>query len=179
MSKSSRKLKILNERRLALKENLAAFEHERDRLKRRLNIILDHIDAAENELGAIDVQLTDLAINENFDVKLHIVHGEHDTNNPKLMVEINLENHPPIFKLLSQYDLAIFSESDNPTDKLLLKSRLIEIVEDWLSCDRSITKLFSDGDEKLDNALENYVNDSSFERKIRRAAAFFPIIPQD
>ncbi len=58
MSKSSLKLKILNERRLAFKENLAAFEHERDRLKRRLNIILDHIDAAENELGAIDIQLT-------------------------------------------------------------------------------------------------------------------------
>jgi hypothetical protein len=52
-------------------------------------------------------------------------------------------------------------------------------VEDWLSSDRSITKLFSDGDEKLDNALENYVNDSAFERKIRRAAAFFPIIHQD
>lgn len=179
MGKNSRELEILNERRLALKENLEAFEHERNRLKRRLNIILDHIDAAENELGAIDVQLTDLAINENFEVKLHIVHGEHDTNNPKLMVEINLENHPPIFKLLSLYDLAIFSESNNPTDKLLLKSRLIEIVEDWLSRDRSITKLFSDCDEKLDNALENYISDSAFERKIRRAAAFFPIIPQD
>lgn len=179
MGKNSGELEILNERRLALKANLEAFEHERDRLKRRLNIILDHIDAAENELGAIDVHLTALANIENFDVKLHIVHGEHDTNNPKLMVEINLENHPPIFKLLSQYDLAIFSQSDNPTDKLLLKSRLIEIVEDWLSSDGSITKLFSDGDEKLDSALENYVNDSSFERKIRRAAAFFPIIPQD
>ena len=65
MSKTSLKLKILNERRLALKENLEAFEHERDRLKRRLNIILDHIDAAENELGAIDVHLTALANNEN------------------------------------------------------------------------------------------------------------------
>ncbi|GEM_PF-5532193 len=179
MAKNSRELEILNERRLALQENLEAFIHERNRLKRRLNIIVDHIDAAENEISAIDTQLKRLVKKENFDVKLHIVHGEHDTNNPKLMVEINLENHPPIFKLLSQYDLAIFSESDNPTDKLLLKSRLIEIVEDWLSSDRSITKLFSDGDEKLNNALENYINDSAFERKIRRAAAFFPIIPQD
>lgn len=179
MAKNSRELEILNERRLALQENLEAFIHERNRLKRRLNIMVDHIDAAENEISAIDTQLKRLVKKENFDVKLHIVHGEHDTNNPKLMVEINLENHPPIFKLLSQYDLAIFSESDNPTDKLLLKSRLIEIVEDWLSSDRSITKLFSDGDEKLDNALENYMEDSAFERKIRRAAAFFPIIPQD
>ena len=38
---------------------------------------------------------------------------------------------------------------------------------------------FSDPDEKLDDALENYVNDSNFERKIRRAAAFFPIMAQD
>jgi hypothetical protein len=179
MAKNSRELEILNERRLALKENLEAFEYERDRLKRRLNIILDHIDAAENELGAIDVHLTALVNNENFDVKLHIIHGENDTNNPKLMLEIIIENHPPIFKLMSQYDVATYSNRDNPTDKMLLKSRLIEVVEDWLSNDRSISKLFSDYDESLENVIENYVNDSAFERKIRRAAAFFPILERD
>ena len=80
---------------------------------------------------------------------------------------------------MSQYDVVTYSNRDNPTDKMLLKSRLIEVVEDWLSTDRSISKLFSDPDEKLDDALENYVNDSNFERKIRRAAAFFPIMAQD
>jgi hypothetical protein len=95
------------------------------------------------------------------------------------MIEIIIENHPPIFKLLSQYDLAIYSDRDNPTEKLLLKSRLIEVVEDWLSNDRSISRLFSDSDEKLDEALENYVDDSTFERKIRCAAAFFPVMHQD
>lgn len=179
MGKKSRELEILNERRLALQENLEAFEHERNRLKRRLNIMVDHIDAAENEIAAIDTQLKSLVKKENFDVKLHIVHGEHDTNNPKLMLEITIEKHPPIFKLMSQYDVAIYSNRDNPTDKMLLKSRLIEVVEDWLSNDRSISRLFSDSDEKLDDALENYVNDSAFERKIRRAAAFFPIMTQD
>ena len=179
MSKNSVQLEILNQRRIALQENLDAFEHERNRLKRRLNIMLDHIDAAENEIAAIDTQLKSLANKENFEVKLHILHGEHDTNNPKLMLEIILDKHPPIFKLMSQYDVATYSNRDNPTDKMLLKSRLIEVVEDWLSNDRSISKLFSDSDEKLDDALENYVNDSNFERKIRRAAAFFPIMAQD
>jgi hypothetical protein len=179
MGKHSAELKILNERRLALQENLEAFEHERSRLKRRLNIMIDHIDSAENEIAAIDVQLTMLSKKENFDVKLHIVHGENDTNNPKLMLEINIEYHPPIFKLISQYDVISYSNLDNPTDKLLLKSRLIEVVEEWLGSDRSISKLLSDADKKLDNALENYINDSAFERKIRRAAAFFPIMAQD
>jgi len=162
-----------------LQENLEAFIHERDRLKRRLNIIFDHIDADDNEIAAIDTQLKRLVKKENFEVKLHILHGEHDTNNPKLMLEIILDKHPPIFKLMSQYDVATYSNRDNPTDKILLKSRLIEVVENWLSTDRSFSKLFSDDDERLDNALENYVNDSSFERKIRRAAAFFPIMAQD
>ncbi len=179
MGKKSEELRILNERRLALIENLEAFEHERNRLKRRLNIMIDHIDAAENEIAAIDTQLKSHVKKENFDVKLHIVHGEHDTNNPKLMLEIIIENHPPIFKLMSQYDIATYSNRDNPTDKFLLKSRLIEVVEDWLTNDRSISKLFSDYDESLNDAIENYVNDNSFERKIRRAAAFFPIIAQD
>ena len=179
MAKNSEELRILNERRLALQENLEAFEHERNRLKRRLNIMVDHIDAAENEISAIDTQLKRLVNKENFEVKLHIIHGEHDTNNPKLMMEIIIENHPPIFKLLSQYDLAIYSDRDNPTDKMLLKSRLIQVVEDWLSTDRSISKLLSDPDKKLDEALENYLNDSTFERKIRRAAAFFPIMLND
>jgi chromosome segregation ATPase len=179
MPKNSRELEILNQRRIALQENLEAFAYERNRLKRRLNIMTDHIDAAENEIAAIDTQLKSLVNKENFEVKLHIVHGEHDTNNPKLMIEIILENHPPIFKLLSQYDLAIYSDRDNPTDKMLLKSRLIEVVEEWLSNDRSISRLFSDSDEKLDDALENYVNDSAFERKIRKAAAFFPIMLND
>lgn len=179
MGKNSHELEILNERRLALQENLEAFEHERNRLQRRLNVMMDHIDAAEMEIAAIDVQLRNLAKKDNFDVKLHIVHGEHDTNHPKLMLEIILENHPPIFKLMSQYDVVTYSNRDNPADKMLLKSRLIEIVEDWLSTDRTISKLFSDPDEKLDDALENYVNDSNFERKIRRAAAFFPIMAQD
>jgi hypothetical protein len=80
---------------------------------------------------------------------------------------------------MSQYDIATYSNRDNPTDKFLLKSRLIEVVEDWLTNDRSISKLFSDYDESLNDAIENYVNDNSFERKIRRAAAFFPIIAQD
>jgi hypothetical protein len=141
--------------------------------------MVDHIDAAENEIVAIDTQLKRLVKKENFDVKLHIVHGEHDTNNPKLMLEIIIENHPSIFKLMTQYDVATYSNRDNPTDKMLLKSRLIEVVEEWLLNDRSIPKLFSDDDERLDNALENYVNDSSFERKVRRAAAFFPIMAQD
>ncbi len=179
MGKNSEELRILNERRLALQENLEAFEHESNRLKRRLNIMIDHIDAAENEIAAIDTQLKRLVKIENFDIKLHIVHGENDTNIPKLMLEIIIENHPPIFKLMSQYDVATYSNRDNPTDKMLLKSRLIEVVEDWLSNDRSISKLFSDNDESLDNVIENYVNDSAFERKIRRAAAFFPIMAQD
>lgn len=179
MAKNSRELEILNQRRIALQENLEAFSHERDRLKRRLNIMVDHIDAAENEIVAIDTQLKRLVKKENFDVKLHIVHGEHDTNNPKLMLEIIIENHPPIFKLLSQYDVAVYSGGTTPTDTLKLKSRLIEVVEDWLSNDRSISKLFSDPDEKLDDALGNYLNDSTFERKIRRAATFFPIIAQE
>ena len=179
MGKKSRELEILNERRLALKEKLEAIMHERNRLKRRLNIVVDLIDAAENEITAIDIQLKSLATKENFDVKLHIVHGEHDTNNPKLMLEIIIENHPPIFKLMTHYDVITYSNGGSPTDKMLLKSRLIEIVEEWLSTDRSISKLFSDSDEKLDNALENYVGDSTFEIKIRRAAAFFPIITQD
>ena len=179
MSKNSVQLEILNQRRIALQENLDAFEHERNRLKRRLNIMLDHIDAAENEIAAIDTQLKSLANKENFEVKLHILHGEHDTNNPKLMLEIILDKHPPIFKLMSQYDVATYSNRDNPTDKILLKSRLIDVVEDWLSKDRSISRLFSDPDKKLDDALENYVDDSTFERKIRKAAAFFPIMLQD
>jgi hypothetical protein len=179
MSKKAKALKILNERRLLLKENMEAFLNERNRLQRRLNLIIDHIEAADVELAAIDIQLTNLSKKESFDVKIHIIHGEHDTNNPKLMMEIIIENHPPIFKLLSQYDLAIYSDRDNPTDKMLLKSRLIEVVEEWLSNDRSISRLFSDSDEKLDDALENYVNDSAFERKIRKAAAFFPIMLND
>ena len=179
MSQKSKALKILNERRLALQENMSAFVNERNRLQRRLNIIIDHIELADVEMAAIDIQLTNLVKKDSFDVKIHIIHGEHDTNNPKLMMEIIIKNHPPIFKLLSQYDLAIYSNRDNPTDKMLLKSRLIEVVEDWLSTDRSISKLFSDPDEKLDEALENYLNDSTFERKIRRAAAFFPIMLQD
>ena len=179
MPKNSRALEILNQRRIALQENLEAFSHERDRLKRRLDVMVSHLNATEDEIAAIDIQLKSLATKENFCVKLHIIHGEHHTNNPKLMIEIIIENHPPIFKLLSQYDLAIYSDRDNPTDKLLLKSRLIEVVEDWLSNDRSISRLFSDSDEKLDEALENYVDDSTFERKIRRAASFFPIMRED
>ena len=179
MPKNSKALEILNQRRIALQENLEAFSRERDRLQRRLNIIVDHIELADGELAAIDIHLKSLAKKENFDVKLHIIHGENDTNNPKLMLEIILDQHPPIFKLMSQYDVAIYSNRDNPTDKMLLKSRLIEVVEDWLSNDRSISRLFSDSDEKLDDALENYVDDSTFERKIRRAASFFPIIQQD
>ena len=80
---------------------------------------------------------------------------------------------------MSQYDVAIYSNRDNPTDKLLLKSRLIEVVEDWLSNDRSLSKLFSDCDNSLDNVIENYINDTTFERKIRRAASFFPILERD
>ena len=90
-----------------------------------------------------------------------------------------IEKHLPIFKLMTQYDVATYSNSDNPTDKILLKSWLIEVVEDWLSNDRSISRLFSDSDEKLEDALENYVNDSAFESKIRRGAAFFPITLND
>lgn len=149
MPNNSQDLEILNQRRVALQENLEAFFHERNRLQRRLNVMVDHIDAAEMEIAAIHTQLRNLAKKENFDVKLHIVHGEHDTNHPKLMMEIVLENHPPIFKLMSQYDVVTYSNRDNPTDKMLLKSRLIEVVEDWLSTDRSISKLFSDPDCKL------------------------------
>lgn len=175
MEKKSRELEILNARRIALIENLETFNFERTRIQGRLNNILDHIERADMELAALDTQLAALAKKENFDIKLHIVHGEHDTNNPKLMIEIILENHPPIFKLLSQFDVLIYSGGTTPTDKLQLKSRLIEVVEEWLSEDRSISKLFSDSDDKLENALENYLNDSAFERKIRRAAALFPV----
>lgn len=176
MGKKSHELEILNKRRIALIENLETFNYERTRIQGRLNNIQDHIERADMELAAIDTQLNTLAKKENFDVKLHIVHGEHETNNPKLMIEIILENHPPIFKLLSQYDVAIYSGGTTPTDIFQLKSRLINIVEEWLSTERSISKLFSDADDKLNNALENYINDSAFERKIRRAAVLFPIL---
>lgn len=179
MSKKSKALKILNERRLLLKENMEAFVLERNRLQRRLNLVHDHIEVADVELAAIDIQLSAFAKKENFDVRMHIIHGEHDTNNPKLMVEIILKNHPPIFKLLSQYDLTTCSSESSPTNIFLVKSRLMEVVEDWLSNDRSISKLFSDKDENFNDALDNYVDDNGFERKIRRAAAFFPIVPYD
>lgn len=179
MGKKSRELEILNDRRIALINNLGVFVDERNRLQRKINNMIDHIDAANMEIAAIDIQLSSIAVNENFEVKLHTVHGEHETNNPKLMVEIIIENHPPIYKLLNQYDLMIYSSSTNKTDKLQLKSRVIEVVKDWLSNDISISRLFSDEDEKLNNALENYVTDNLFERKIRRAASFFPIIDQD
>ncbi|MBP6756943.1 MAG: hypothetical protein KA210_12430 [Bacteroidia bacterium] len=179
MGKKSRELEVLNDRRIALINNLDAFVDERNRLQQKINNMIDHIDAANMEIAAIDIQLSSIAVNENFEVKLHTVHGEHETNNPKLMVEIIIEDHPPIYKLLNQYDLMIYSSSTNKTDKLQLKSRVIEVVKDWLSKDISISRLFSDEDEKLNNALENYVTDNLFERKIRRAASFFPIIDQD
>lgn len=179
MGKKSRELEILSDRRIALLNNLDSFVDERNRLQRKVNNMIDHIDAANMEIAAIDIQLSTIAAKEKFEVKLHIVHGEHETNSPKLMVEINIENHPPIYKLLSQYDLLTNSTGANKTDKLQLKSRLIEVVKSWLTTDISISKLFSDEDEKLTNALENYVTDNLFERKIRRAAAFFPIIDQD
>lgn len=179
MSQKSKALKILNERRLALQENMSAFVNERNRLQRRLNIIIDHIELADVEMAAIDIQLTNLSKKDCFSVKIHIIHGEHITNKPRLMLEIIIKNHPPIFKLMSHFDVITYSNGNSPTDKMQLKSRLIEVVEEWLSTEPSITKLFSDGDEKLDDALENYLNDSSFERKIRRGAAFFPILPHD
>ena len=179
MSQKSKALKILNERRLALQENMSAFVNERNRLQRRLNIIIDHIELADVEIAAIDIQLTNLSKKDCFSVKIHIIHGEHITNKPRLMLEIIIENHPPIFKLMSHFDVITYSNGNSPTDKMQLKSRLIEVVEEWLSTEPSITKLFSDGDEKLYDALENYLNDSSFERKIRRSAAFFPIVVQE
>ena len=178
MGKKSRELEILNDRRIALLRNMDAFVDERNRLQRKLNNMMDHIDAANMEIAAIDIQLSSITADENFEVKLHIVHGEHETNSPKLMLEINIENHPPIFKLMNQFDLITYSSGASKTDKLQLKSRLIEVVKDWLTSDISISRLFSDEDEKLCNALENYVSDNLFERKIRRAAAFFPIIDQ-
>ncbi len=179
MGKKSRELEILNDRRIALLRNMDAFVDERNRLQRKLNNMMDHINAANMEIAAIDIQLSSITADENFEVKLHVVHGEHETNSPKLMLEIIIENHPPIFKLLSQYDLMTYSSGANKTDKLKLKSRLIEVVKDWLSKDISLSRLFSDEDEKLNDALENYVTDNLFELKIRRAAAFFPIMDPD
>jgi hypothetical protein len=178
MGKKSRELEILNDRRILLMKNIEAFVDERNKLQRKLNNMIDHIDAANVEIAAIDIQLSAVAAKENFEVKLHIVHGEHETNSPKLMLEIIIENHPPIFKLMNQFDLIAYSSGAGKTDKFQLKSRLIEVVKDWLTSDISVSRLFSDEDEKLCNALENYVSDNLFERKIRRAAAFFPIIDQ-
>jgi len=70
MEKNLRELEILKEIRLALKENLEAFLHKRDRLKSRLNVMLDHIDAAENEIEAIGIQLKALAKKDSLVSKL-------------------------------------------------------------------------------------------------------------
>lgn len=178
MSEKSLKLQILNERRLKIQENIEKFEIEMARYQSRLNNLRDNLDHASVELAAIDIQLSDLIREENLEVNLHVVHGMHETNLSKLMIEINLENHPPIFKLISEFDLVTYSRK-TITDQLIFKSRLKEIAEEWLSKKDSITGLFSERNLKLENALENYINDDSFERKIRRAAIFFPIVPQD
>lgn len=179
MSEKSRLLQILNERRLKIQENIEKFETEMARYQSRLNNLRDNLDHASVEMAAIDIQLSDLAKKEHFDLELHIIHGVHPTNSSKLMIEITLENHPPIFKLLSDFDLITYSKKSNPTDKLIYVSRLKEIAEEWLSRQESISDLLSESNKKLENALENYINDDSFDRKIRRGAIFFPIVPQD
>lgn len=54
MPKNSLELKISNDRRLALRENLGNFDLERDRLQRKLNIIADLINSMDGEMAAID-----------------------------------------------------------------------------------------------------------------------------
>ena len=144
-----------------------------------MNSLRDNHDQYSIELAAIDIQLSDLAKKENFEVKLHVVHGMHETNSSKLMMEINLENHPPIFKLLSGLDLITYSEKSNPTDRFIYISRLKELAEEWLSRQDSISALFTETNKKLENALENYLYDESFDRKIRRGSMLFPFIHQD
>lgn len=178
MSKKTRILEILNKRRIEIQNNIEKFEIEMARYQSRMNSLRDNHDQYSMELAAIDIQLSDLTSDKNFDIKLHIVHGEHQTNSSKLMIEINLENHPPIFKLISDFDLVTYSRKTK-TDQLIFKSRLKEIALEWLSKHDSISSLFSERNQKLENALENYINDDSFERKIRRGAIFFPIVPQD
>ncbi len=178
MSKKSIKLQILNERRLKIQENIEKFEIEMARCQSKMNSLRDNLDQYSMEMAAIDIQLSDLTREESLEVSLHLLHPMHETNSSKLMIEINLENHPPIFKLISDFDLVTYSRK-TITDQLIFKSRLKEIAEEWLSKQDSITGLFSERNLKLENALENYINDDSFERKIRRAAIFFPIVPQD
>jgi hypothetical protein len=178
MSKKSIKLQILNERRIKIQENIEKFEIEMARCQSKMNSLRDNLDQYSMEMAAIDIQLSDLIREENLEVNLHVVHGMHETNLSKLMIEINVENHPPIFKLISDFDLVTYSRKTK-TDRLIFKSRLIEIAEEWLSKQDSISGLFSERNQKLENALENYLNDDGFDSKIRRGSLFFPIVPQD
>jgi carbonic anhydrase len=178
MSKKTRILEILNKRRIEIKSNIEKFEIEMARYQSRMNSLRDNHDQYSMELAAIDIQLSDLTSDKNFDIKLHIVHGEHQTNLSKLMIEINLENHPPIFKLISDFDLVTYSRKTT-TDQLIFKSRLKELAEEWLSRQDSISELFTETNKKLENALENYLYDESFDRKIRRGSMLFPFIHQD
>lgn len=179
MSKKRNQLEILNVRRSLLIENIERFNIERARIQSRLNNVMNHLESAELELAAIDTQLNTLAKKDCFKVKLHTIHGAHETNVSKLMLEINLEGHPPIYKLISDFDTLLYSRKDNPKDKLVFESRLKDIAEEWLSKQESISRLFDDIGDNLMNVLDKYIDDPNFDRRIRRGSVFFPIIAND
>lgn len=80
MSKKTRILEVLNKRRVEIQNNIEKIEKEVVKYQFRINSLRDNHDQYLMELTAIDIPLSDLAKKENLEVKLHFVHGVHETN---------------------------------------------------------------------------------------------------
>ena len=172
MRKRDRQLEILNIRRKAIKENLENFESEKSRLHQKMLNLQDLELGAEFELQLIENKLNELITIEHVKVNLHLVHDEFDRNPPKKMLEIIIKGHPPVFKIIHDIDTFFYSEENTPKDKFALEGRLREIAFEWIKSQESLLDLITDINEKYSNVTEEYINDSSIDRKIERDSVF-------
>lgn len=158
----------LNSRREQIIDNIFKYGIESEKLSRRLGLIRDLEDNANQELIAIEYAVNSLIDDQMIQTKIHKVHDFVINKPMRYILEVNILGfNSPIFKILSDLDIALYLEIKNTADQLIFNSRVKEIAIDFLNESNVLSQRFEVFSEQ-NNAILDYIEDDSIESRLKR-----------
>jgi hypothetical protein len=155
-------LQRLNQFRLDAERNFGDLQHIRERHMNSIDRVDSKLDDYHNIIAAIRSEMLMIITNNEaaLDVEVLTMFNAHDDQ--VLFIKIDIPGFPPIYKLFSGIDYALYNVSrDELMNDFVLQGRLKELVIEWLRNREEWAGMFNQPFANAEQVMERFVNDEA------------------
>jgi len=167
-------LQRLNQFRLDADRNYDELQQIRERHMRSLSRVDSKLDDYYNIIAAIRIEMLQIIANNEAALEIEVLTMFNSYDDQVLFIKIDIPGFPPIYKLFSGIDYALYNVSrDELMNDFVLQGRLKELVIEWLRNREEWSGMFDQPFANAEQVMARFVNDEAVFHFFKRRPIMF------